>query len=639
MGSEPSPSLASSSTSLLPHLTLQQVHERAAQTLKEICVSTWSDLIPGESIQLNSSQTLSSGVPTGDGHQCDASVALETITSSDTQNVLDEEEEDGMSKPDTGKPDLGGVNHALCDISTVLRPPRPNGKGYLPFKGDDQLQRRLEMMQSLYSQYIENGDWIKSSEIVVQIFLCKPSRARALRRWARAYIDDRTLPYQQYGLHTKSLIDNEAFKTELCAYLQSVGKYVCSKDIIKYLEDEDVQERYGLQKTISLSTAKEWMSRLQYRWGKGPKGQYVDGHEREDVVKYRQTRFLPSIAEHDASVRTWTNGGPAVPSDRPCAEKPTVYWYQDESIFAANDRRKVYWVASDAKATPQPKGEGPTLMVSDFVSADYGWLHSPDGKESTRVLFRPGKNRDGYFDNSDIIKTTNDAMDILDKHFPNENHVFVFDNAPTHLKRAEDALSARKMSKAPTAPGKPMFGVDAPVRNPETGNPVYGEADGKVVKQRIRMADAQFLDGSPQSLYFPEGHERAGTFKGMEQILVERGYERDVIHKLRAECSKFECPAVPPPNKISCCCRRLLYNQPDFVAVESILETCCKARGFQVIFLPKFHCELNPIEQCWGYAKGKYRELPLAPGRSVEAELEKNVIKSLDSVPLECIRK
>lgn len=86
-------------------------------------------------------------------------------------------------------------------------------------------------------------------------------------------------------------------------------------------------------------------------------------------------------------------------------------------------------------------------------------------------------------------------------------------------------------------------------------------------------------------------------------------------------------------------CVQNVYNQPDFVAVESILETCCKARGFQVIFLPKFHCELNPIEQCWGYAKGKYRELPLAPGRSVEAELEKNVIKSLDSVPLECIRK
>jgi transposase len=39
------------------------------------------------------------------------------------------------------------------------------------------------------------------------------------------------------------------------------------------------------------------------------------------------------------------------------------------------------------------------------------------------------------------------------------------------------------------------------------------------------------------------------------------------------------------------------------VLVESLLETYCKSCGVNVIFLPKFHCELNFIEQCWGYAK------------------------------------
>lgn len=28
------------------------------------------------------------------------------------------------------------------------------------------------------------------------------------------------------------------------------------------------------------------------------------------------------------------------------------------------------------------KGEGHSLMVADFVSADYGWLHSLDGIEN-----------------------------------------------------------------------------------------------------------------------------------------------------------------------------------------------------------------------------------------------------------------
>jgi len=55
-----------------------------------------------------------------------------------------------------------------------------------------------------------------------------------------------------------------------------------------------------------------------------------------------------------------------------------------------------------------------------------------------------------------------------------------------------------------------------------------------------------------------------------------------------------------------------------------------------VIFLPKFHCELNFIEQCWGYAKRIYR---CYPPSSKESELEANVIKALDSVPLDSMRK
>ena len=55
------------------------------------------------------------------------------------------------------------------------------------------------------------------------------------------------------------------------------------------------------------------------------------------------------------------------------------------------------------------------------------------------------------------------------------------------------------------------------------------------------------------------------------------------------------------------CCRRILYNQPDFADAESLLKTNCHSCRIHVVCLPKFHCELNFIEQCWGRAKGVYR--------------------------------
>jgi hypothetical protein len=34
-------------------------------------------------------------------------------------------------------------------------------------------------------------------------------------------------------------------------------------------------------------------------------------------------------------------------------------------------------------------------MVANFVSADYGWLQSPDEKESAPIIFKAGKTQDG----------------------------------------------------------------------------------------------------------------------------------------------------------------------------------------------------------------------------------------------------
>ncbi|KIJ50563.1 hypothetical protein M422DRAFT_155317, partial [Sphaerobolus stellatus SS14] len=56
-----------------------------------------------------------------------------------------------------------------------------------------------------------------------------------------------------------------------------------------------------------------------------------------------------------------------------------------------------------------------------------------------------------------------------------------------------------------------------------------------------------------------------------------------------------------------------------------------------VFFYPKFYCELNFIEQCWGHAKMHYRKMhyQMLPLTNKEAEMEKNVIACLDKVDIE----
>jgi hypothetical protein len=273
-------------------------------------------------------------------------------------------------------------------------------------------------------------------------------------------------------------------------------------------------------------------------------------------------------------------------------------------------------VHKDEEATPYAKGEGASQMVADLVSADYGWLWSPDGTEEARVLSKAGKNQEGYFTSDDILDQAETAINILKKHYLDEDHVLVYDNATTHLKCADGALSAQRMLKFTSKPESNWL-VEVNVRD-ANGKAVYAP-DGKILKRKVQMEDEIFPDGTKQTLYFEPGHPKAGLFKGMAVILQEHGLI--VQSNLKAQCnSKFQCP---DQGKSNCCCRRVLYNQPDFVQVESLLETFCRGCGVDIIFLPKFHCELNFIEQCWGFAKQIYRHYPAS---SKEADLEQNML-------------
>jgi hypothetical protein len=59
----------------------------------------------------------------------------------------------------------------------------------------------------------------------------------------------------EYGSSRISHIDDEHLAADVKLHLQSIGKYVCTQDIVDYLKDPEVQMRHGLKNPISLATA------------------------------------------------------------------------------------------------------------------------------------------------------------------------------------------------------------------------------------------------------------------------------------------------------------------------------------------------------------------------------------------------
>ena len=154
-------------------------------------------------------------------------------------------------------------------------------------------------------------------------------------------------------------------------------------------------------------------------------------------------------------------------------------------------------------------------MVVDMISADYQWLHSPDGKEE-EVFFKAGKNWEGQFINNEILEQASRIIDILDKHYAGEDYVLVFNNVTTYTKEAEAALSAHNMSKFIC-----KWGVEVNVWG-DGWKTIYGP-NGKLSKCNIKTHNAKFVDSSPQLPYF-ESRLSTGLFKGWQLFYQSKGY-------------------------------------------------------------------------------------------------------------------
>ena len=57
------------------------------------------------------------------------------------------------------------------------------------------------------------------------------------------------------------------------------------------------------------------------------------------------------------------------------------------------------------------------------------------------------------------------------------------------------------------------------------------------------------------------------------------------------------------PLDSTCCMQKVLYEQADFCNEKPLLQIVIEGAGHKCYFLPKFHCELNPIEMYYGWVE------------------------------------
>ena len=256
---------------------------------------------------------------------------------------------------------------------------------------------------------------------------------RLVRRWVKRWVTMRELPVSSRGLHGKafSLLYDPAIRAELRSYVRSnkwsmdptkLSEFVQGKSIpaaaekyVHHLVDEEMPR--GLKKYlelelfprvqykkvgkgISLQTARNFLRKEGFRYTEHKKSLYYDGHERPDVVQYRQEIFLPAMDQHRRRLVEFVVGDVEKELQKTpdnYVETRLVLVPHDEMTVQQNDGRKQSWVLNSEHALKN-KGVGRGIHLSGIICATKGYI------EEAGQTLEYGKNYEGYWTGELFVK-------------------------------------------------------------------------------------------------------------------------------------------------------------------------------------------------------------------------------------------
>ena len=294
--------------------------------------------------------------------------------------------------------------------------------------------RRARAVQSHLHMVVKNGrGGIDASERAAEAqgFSSKWG-ARRVRSWVHEWLTSRALPGSERGSHTKSfsLLEDPAIHAELCSYLRS-NKWsmnpaklmefsqkkmvpAAAEKYLHHLVDDEMPralQRYveaelfpciqqKVSKGVTIETARQFLHKEGFRFVEHKKGLYYDGHERPDVVDYRQNEFIPQLLAYRNRLVEYRpdNLDKEVIKTPPNYVEPCLVLVpQDEMTAQANDGLKKSWVL-EGEQPLKKKGVGRGIHQSDVICVTHGWME--DASETLEY----GKNHDGYWNGEMFVK-------------------------------------------------------------------------------------------------------------------------------------------------------------------------------------------------------------------------------------------
>ncbi|KIM30516.1 hypothetical protein M408DRAFT_22012 [Serendipita vermifera MAFF 305830] len=387
--------------------------------------------------------------------------------------------------------------------------------------------------------------------------------------------------------------------------------------------------------------------------------QLIDG-EKEHVILY-----------HDECTR-YANE----PKDR--------YWLKDKEQVRRKKGQGIPMTVSDFITGSTPSGR--LVMNEEQISEQaQGPVTERLPPNSRKLVFPTGKaGGSPHWNNEQLISQVKETLRLGEYLMPGIILVFVFDNSAAHQCRANDALHLNNLNIYPGGTAQIMHNTTIPYDNP------YGNAGlpqsmqfpaGAGTRHGIELRGGQpkgiavileergFVQWvSPRKVVKTEGGEKiVGECEKCKKAKARKPVDLDGDSDDDDDWDEDDdnedddnedddneddddedddnghngLPAVDAnsnnnSDEPSCCLRKMLASQADFLNEKSLLYQTIVSAGHKCLFLPKFHPELNPIEYYWAWVKHTYQDR--SDGRNF-ANSKKILTESLDACPGDVIRR